>query len=244
MTEQEWLKSADLWDMLDAVEGKVSERKKRFFALACCQRILHLLPDERCRTGVEALEEYAKCGCSEDRYYDFVKKAAQPVLEAVRTYSNGVIDDSIEYLHVGPEEPELPPETVACNAALAVRYTLPDPLYYNLFTTAAHAAHAVALDGGLASAGEVEALAQRSLLRCICGPLLVKPIVLNPSWLTPTVVSLATAIYDDRAFDRMPILADALEDAGCDNQDILKHCRSGQEHVRGCWVVDLVLGKS
>ena len=60
---------------------------------------------------------------------------------------------------------------------------------------------------------------------------------------TSTVINLAQAIYDDRAFDRMPILADALEDAGCDNADILAHCRQPGEHFRGCWVVDLVLGK-
>jgi hypothetical protein len=66
---------------------------------------------------------------------------------------------------------------------------------------------------------------------------------LNPCWLTLTVRQLAQAIYDDRAFDRLPILADALEDAGCDNADILNHCRQPGEHVRGCWVVDLLLGK-
>jgi hypothetical protein len=54
---------------------------------------------------------------------------------------------------------------------------------------------------------------------------------------------LAQSIYTDRAFDRMPILADALEDAGCDNADILNHCRQPGEHVRGCWAVDLILGK-
>ena len=54
---------------------------------------------------------------------------------------------------------------------------------------------------------------------------------------------MAQSIYDDRAFDRLPILADALEDAGCDKADILNHCRQPGEHVRGCWVVDLVLGK-
>jgi hypothetical protein len=65
-----------------------------------------------------------------------------------------------------------------------------------------------------------------------------------PSWLTTTVVSLASGIYEEKAFDRMPILADALQDAGCDNEDILNHCRQPGEHVRGCWVVDLLLGKS
>ena len=69
----------------------------------------------------------------------------------------------------------------------------------------------------------------------------------HPSWLSwndGTIPKLAQAIYDDRAFDRLPILADALEEAGCDNADILNHCRQPGEHVRGCWVVDLLLNKS
>jgi hypothetical protein len=57
------------------------------------------------------------------------------------------------------------------------------------------------------------------------------------------VVKLAESIYDERAFDRMPILADALEEAGCANADILAHCRQPGEHVRDCWAVDLLLGK-
>jgi hypothetical protein len=80
------------------------------------------------------------------------------------------------------------------------------------------------------------------LLRCIFeNPF--RPVLLDPSWLTSTVVALAQGIYEERAFERMPILADALQDAGCDNADILDHCRGGGTHVRGCWVVDLVLGK-
>ena len=55
---------------------------------------------------------------------------------------------------------------------------------------------------------------------------------------------MAQSIYDARAFDRLPLLADALEDAGCADADILSHCRTPGEHVRGCWVVDLLLGKS
>ncbi len=83
---------------------------------------------------------------------------------------------------------------------------------------------------------------QAAILRDIFGnPFRTAP--LDPVWLTSTVVALAEGIYADRAFDRMPILADALQDAGCDNDDILNHCRQPGEHVRGCWVVDLVLGK-
>jgi hypothetical protein len=71
-----------------------------------------------------------------------------------------------------------------------------------------------------------------------------RPVTFNPAWRTSDVLLLAQGIYDERAFDRMLILADALQDAGCDNEDILSHCRDvKQTHVRGCWVVDLVLGK-
>ena len=65
-----------------------------------------------------------------------------------------------------------------------------------------------------------------------------------PALLPHLAVGIATGIYDDRAFERMPILADALQEGGCDHADILTHCREPGTHVRGCWVVDLVLGKA
>jgi hypothetical protein len=63
------------------------------------------------------------------------------------------------------------------------------------------------------------------------------------AWNGGTVLKLAQAVYQERAFDRLPVLADALEDAGCTDADILGHCRGGGEHVRGCWAVDAVLGR-
>jgi hypothetical protein len=84
---------------------------------------------------------------------------------------------------------------------------------------------------------------QANILRDIFGNPF-RSVSAEPSWLTSTVVALATGIYEERAFDQMPILADALQDAGCDNKHILTHCRQPGEHVRGCWVVDLILGKS
>src|SRR5262249_4978285 len=85
---------------------------------------------------------------------------------------------------------------------------------------------------------------QTHLLREIFGNPF-RPVTLDPPWLTSPAVALAQGIDEERAFDRMPILADALQDAGCDCADILEHCRDPKGgHVRGCWVVDLVLGKS
>ncbi len=62
-------------------------------------------------------------------------------------------------------------------------------------------------------------------------------------WNNGTVYRLAEAVYQDRAFDRLPILADALLDAGCEDEDLMAHCREPGPHVRGCWAVDLLLGK-
>ncbi|MBN9119184.1 MAG: hypothetical protein J0I06_08490 [Planctomycetes bacterium] len=71
-----------------------------------------------------------------------------------------------------------------------------------------------------------------------------RPVACDPAWLTSDVVALARGIYEEKTFDRMPILADALQDIGCTNEDVLSHCRAtNQVHVRGCWVVDLLLGK-
>jgi hypothetical protein len=70
-----------------------------------------------------------------------------------------------------------------------------------------------------------------------------RPATLDRAWLTSTVTALASQMYESRDFTAMPILADALQDAGCDSEDVLGHCRGPGPHVRGCWVVDLVLGK-
>jgi hypothetical protein len=70
------------------------------------------------------------------------------------------------------------------------------------------------------------------------------PVVFSPEWRTDTAVALARQMYEAREFSAMPILADALQDAGCDNTDMLSHCRDTKQlHVRGCWMVDLVMGK-
>ncbi|MCE9560805.1 MAG: hypothetical protein K8U57_01995 [Planctomycetes bacterium] len=84
--------------------------------------------------------------------------------------------------------------------------------------------------------------AQSTVLRDILGNPF-HPVIVVPMWLTSTVVVLARQMYESRDFSAMPILADALQDAGCDNDDVLNHCRNPGSHVRGCWVIDLLLGK-
>jgi hypothetical protein len=81
-----------------------------------------------------------------------------------------------------------------------------------------------------------------SLLRDIFGNPF-HPVIFDPRWRTADVVGLARGIYEERAFDRLPLLADALLDAGCDDEHLLAHVRGPGPHARGCWAVDLVLGK-
>jgi hypothetical protein len=88
-----------------------------------------------------------------------------------------------------------------------------------------------------------ELLAQAELARDIFGPLPLRSSSCDPSWLTPGVVKATQTIYDERAFDRLAVLADALVEAGCTTEGLVTHCRQPGEHVRGCWVVDLLLGK-
>jgi hypothetical protein len=121
----------------------------------------------------------------------------------------------------------------------------------NIMEAASGAAHHAAMTIGIKEvptgrSGAEHAAERRTqtvLLSDVFGPLPFRPATADPSWLTSTVVSLAEGIYAERAFDRLPILADALQDAGCDNHDILDHCWGDGPHVRGCWVVDLLVGK-
>lgn len=106
---------------------------------------------------------------------------------------------------------------------------------------------AVAARHALAESNQEEwarSLAERSqeLIPCVFGNLF-RPVAADPRWFTSTVVTLARTVYEDRCFDRLPILADALEEAGCDEPDVPGHLRGEGPHVRGCWVVDLVLGR-
>ena len=97
---------------------------------------------------------------------------------------------------------------------------------------------------GSAAQNRAERKAQCDLIRDVFGNPF-RPAAFDPGWRTDTAVSLARGMYAGRDFAAMPILADALQEAGCENDDILSHCRDPHGvHVRGCWVVDLVLGKA
>ena len=99
------------------------------------------------------------------------------------------------------------------------------------------------LDDGDTGPDPAEQAAQPDLLRRLVGNPF-RPISLSGDFLTSNVIAIARSIYEERSFDRISELADALLEAGCDDEDIIRHCRSNKPHARGCWVVDLCLGKS
>ena len=97
---------------------------------------------------------------------------------------------------------------------------------------------------GWGARGKPAIRAAADFLRELFGPWPFRNAAADPQWLTSTVVALARGIYDDRAYDRFPILADALQDAGCDDEFVLGHCRQKKaRHARGCWVLDALLQK-
>jgi hypothetical protein len=216
MIEAEWLACTDWRKMLEFLRGKASDRKLRLFACACCRRIWHLLPHEENRELVAAVEDRP-----DGTFYD-------PDLNSAIVASSG-------------RESECGED----GAYWAVKYL--GRSYYKIgaLDSAVAVALKVARRMGEGVISATELATQAGLLRDVFAHSF-RPSPLDPSWLAwngGTVPKLAQAIYDDRRFSDLPILADALEEAGCTDADILTHCRSEGPHVRGCWVVDLLLGK-
>jgi hypothetical protein len=242
MTEQEWLACKDPASMVAFVDAKGSGRKKRLFAVACCRRIWSKITDPRCHRAVEVAERFAD-GLA---YRSELEAAIEAVAAARREKFERDLEDAW-HREGGEDLPAVydPLAAAAVTCATDREGTLaadidreyrrvtsrPGRRFKGKVTWVPNTGH-IPEDG----------MDTSDLIRELFGNPF-RPVTLNPAWRTSNVTGLAQSIYDDRAFDRLPILADALEDAGCDNADILNHCRQPGEHVRGCWVVDLVLGR-
>jgi hypothetical protein len=220
--EEEWQEATDPERMLNILKKNASNRK--LILLMC---------------------GYAK------RVVQFVPETVREVGEYVEKYADGLVPDD-EEVH---EKHDSLMRAAVNDPAPHATYAVVDSLRQGCFDMIGQALwigecvewgvmEGKGLESYHTAAVKIEeATIQASLVRDIFGNPF-RPVALDPRWQTETVVLLAQGIYADKAFDRIPILADALEDAGCDNADILNHCRGEGPHVRGCWVVDLVLGKS
>jgi hypothetical protein len=213
--------------MLQFLRGKYNERRYRLFACACCRRIWGWMADERSRQAITVCEDFADGRVGNKK----LKAARQAALDA--SWSR---------------------DTTAVNrAAMAALLACDRRCLQVAEWTPEYASNLLRQEQG-DYAERIERITQCDLLRDIFGNPLQPTPTIAPSvltWNERTVVLLAQAIYEDRILPdgtldktRLAILADALEEAGCTNEEILAHCRSRSDHVRGCWVIDLLLGRA
>lgn len=233
MTESEWMTAQHATDLLRFIEPRASDRKLHYFAIACARRIAPLLPCPASLHGVDVLERFVegKCGVDSLAALSWDVEGAAFAAEA----GNVPYLDAIEQLPV-PLLMEL-----AANpdyTFVSVRRLLSLAAYYvdAIFGPAPWERR---MRGWSPSGGLFQPV---SLVHEVFGNPFLK-VAFRRRWRTEAVMTLAQMMYESRDFSAMPILADALEDAGCDSDDMLAHCRGPGPHVRGCWVVDIVLCK-
>ena len=218
MTEAEWVACDDARDLVHRGIPGATARKLRLFAVACCRCSRQLLLNKDHRRDVDLAERFADGQATE--------KELSAAYRRVNALARRLPANSEREIHRWAE---------AVAVANATKLFMRD--WY-------------ALSAAGDAVWQIRRAAHRNidkqllaLLRDVFNPF--RPVARAPAWLTSDVLALARGIYDEKAFDRMPILADALQDAGCNNDEVLTHCRDvSLPHVRGCWVVDLVLGKS
>jgi hypothetical protein len=259
----EWLQSGDMEKLTEGLNGEVSDVKLRRFACACCRRVWHLLDDERSRHAVEAAERFADGGLTREELRIAMEAARaciggapHPMMSAacaacMAAYPPGrhilsreaalCAGDAVSFrpLEVGYEDTRLP---YSANGPINPwgRQVTPADEHYLLMVWDRDER----VMGEMRERKEVEQRVQAALLCDIFGSP-SQSVTVDPVWLqwsNGIVVKLAGAIHAERDFDLLPVLADTLEEAGCDNQDVLSHCRGPGPHVRGCWVVDVFAG--
>ena len=229
MTEREWLECTDPEPMLEYLGANdlLSDRKQRLFDCACVRRIWHLLLNETGRKAVEIAEKFADGQATKEELRE-AQGIALAAADAQATLSPPGTPDSYSVL------------AAAAEAEWEYRSGA-DPLR--------HAAVAFAWQGLAYDVRSEKLLARKKLAdERKTQATLLREIIGNPFQACPVspstaVWDLAQEIYDKRAYDLLPRLAEAPEKMGRDNPKILAHCWLPGPHVRGCWVVDLLLGK-
>jgi hypothetical protein len=226
VTAEEWLACADATPMLEFLRGKASDRKLRLFAAACCRSAWTYLTTHRSRTAVEVAERFADGQATNAelvRVYEMALDAAHKAQQrgSRRRFGHLLLRSEAKLFYAGQT---------------------------------AHL-HKPFLVGRLSWVGRDEDIKSISpnLLRDIFG----NPFRPSPplpaavlAWNDATVPRIAQAIYDERQMPQgtldaghLAILADALLDAGCEDEALIGHCREPGPHVRGCWTLDMILGK-
>jgi hypothetical protein len=247
VTEAEWLAATNPRPMLEFFRAKSTDRKLLLLAVACCRRIWHLLADERCRHAVMISERTADGLATEADMREAAWQAWMAASEAAgRDRAQEMSPDPLVWQK----------DSAAAAWLTGMRGVTPNAAAKAVSCAAKAAARSAAVYGDPAreSARRAEQVEQSNVVRDLFGNVFRPVPAVDPAWLAwkgGTVARLAQAAYDDRHLPegtlelaRLAALADALEDAGCTNAELLGHLRGPGPHVRGCWAVDLVLGKS
>jgi hypothetical protein len=220
--ERTWLESTTPSSLLRTLKGKRMPRQRRLIAVAACRRFLDEMADPASRHAIKVAERFADGKASEEERQRAFESAQAVALSRL------------------PKDQD----KVAWNV-----WRLAYAAQLTCAPSQAEEAVAVLLKGAIRQGKEAasrEKVALSELIRDIIGnpfrPMLAPPrTVLD--WNDRAVLKLAEAIYDERHFGDLPVLADALEEAGSDQADLLLHLRSGGTHALGCWAVDLILGR-
>jgi hypothetical protein len=253
LTEAEWLAAENPVPLLEYLRqhhhiarDSGGRRRLRLFACACCRSVWEHFHDERCRRAVEVSERFAD-GFARRAELDAARQGAEEADRVVRQQLEPGV------LHRLGAEDRLT-AVVGYRVATAALWTATTQSAVRAAADVARAvqelraalAEAVASPRPTFAASlRAEGQAQAALVRDIFGNPF-RPVSVDRSCLSgngAAAVELARAIYDERAFDRLPALADALEETGCLNADLLAHCRQSVKHSRGCWCLDLILSR-
>jgi hypothetical protein len=265
MTEQEWLACADAEPMLAFLDVRWEGRKLQLFACACCRRLHRLFPNAVSQQAIEFSEQNADWLAGDQDWveaqaavscYWMLSQRAHATRDALTQGEMRAVRAASELTRRWPKargRARLAVD-VARRAARAVLAAANDPRAVRLAPAGQEVRVARATWQAAEAAGRREQQAQAALLRDIFGPLPFRPPPPLPpavlAWNDDTVRRLAQAIYDERQLPagtldtaRLGVLANALLDAGCEDDEVVRHLREPGPHVRGCWVVDVILGK-
>jgi hypothetical protein len=252
MTEADWLECVDPWRMLTFLGDRADARKKRLLACACVRRVWPLLLDKRLRKAIRLAERVAD------------GQVAEKHLGTALVLVNFLREELMVRAMRKPGWPARAARVAVHAAAVAVQGALSvkgprlekpcdirdplDVLSATRFARTAARAHEAQREERLGESSKprrgLESLDAVQLLRELFGNPF-RPVTVDPAWLAwneRAIPKMALAMYDKRRFRGLPALADELEKAGCVESDILSHCRAPTAHVRGCWVVDALLG--
>jgi hypothetical protein len=228
VSESEWLSSGDPESMLAVLRPNTTERKLRLFAMACCRRHWDWPLEDMDEPGSSWIASIREAVGVGERLAD--GQATPLDLRTVQSLDGCGVE--ILYAFIG------------CSGTGEELFDVSGNLI-----DAAGESPGCSTAAQSAKAAEAEKSAQAVLIREIFGSPF-RPVALDPTWLTPTVISLAQTAYAERLLlsgeldtARLAVLADALEEAGCQDAQLLEHLRSPGPHVRGCWPVDLIAAK-